>query len=78
MPLYHMLQRGGKYGRKYIGISYRVVAEKKPERRYGRNIRAYSAAAAERVKNMEVKVAKSAGFCFGVKRAVDTVYQQTG
>lgn len=28
MPLYHMLQRGGKYGRKYIGISYRVVAEK--------------------------------------------------
>ena len=27
---------------------------------------------------MEVKVAKSAGFCFGVKRAVDTVYQQTG
>ena len=25
---------------------------------------------------MEVKVAKSAGFCFGVKRAVDTVYQQ--
>ena len=26
---------------------------------------------------MEVKVAKSAGFCFGVKRAVDTVYRQT-
>ncbi len=25
---------------------------------------------------MEVIVAKSAGFCFGVKRAVDTVYQQ--
>lgn len=25
---------------------------------------------------MEVKVAKSAGFCFGVKRAVDTVYEQ--
>ena len=25
---------------------------------------------------MKVKVAKSAGFCFGVKRAVDTVYQQ--
>ena len=25
---------------------------------------------------MEVTVAKSAGFCFGVKRAVDTVYQQ--
>ena len=27
---------------------------------------------------MEVKVAKSAGFCFGVKRAVDKVYEQTG
>lgn len=27
-------------------------------------------------KRMQVKVAKSAGFCFGVKRAVDTVYQQ--
>ena len=25
---------------------------------------------------MEVKVAKSAGFCFGVKRAVDTVYSE--
>ena len=25
---------------------------------------------------MEVTVAKSAGFCFGVKRAVDTVYEQ--
>ncbi len=25
---------------------------------------------------MEIKVAKSAGFCFGVKRAVDTVYEQ--
>ena len=25
---------------------------------------------------MEVIVAKSAGFCFGVKRAVDTVYEQ--
>ena len=25
---------------------------------------------------MEVKLAKTAGFCFGVKRAVDTVYQQ--
>ena len=27
---------------------------------------------------MEVRVAKSAGFCFGVKRAVDKVYGQTG
>mgnify|MGYP001149175278 CR=1 FL=1 len=27
---------------------------------------------------MEVILAKSAGFCFGVKRAVDTVYEQTG
>ena len=27
---------------------------------------------------MEVKLAKSAGFCFGVKRAVDTVYEQVG
>ena len=27
---------------------------------------------------MEVKVAKSAGFCFGVKRAVDTVYDEIG
>ncbi len=27
---------------------------------------------------MEVKLAKSAGFCFGVKRAVDTVYKQVG
>jgi len=25
---------------------------------------------------MEVILAKCAGFCFGVKRAVDTVYQQ--
>ena len=25
---------------------------------------------------MEVRLAKSAGFCFGVKRAVDTVYEQ--
>lgn len=25
---------------------------------------------------MEVVVAKSAGFCFGVKRAVDAVYEQ--
>ena len=25
---------------------------------------------------MDVKVAKSAGFCFGVKRAVDLVYEQ--
>ena len=25
---------------------------------------------------MEIKLAKSAGFCFGVKRAVDTVYEQ--
>ena len=27
---------------------------------------------------MEVTVAKSAGFCFGVKRAVEKVYEQTG
>lgn len=27
---------------------------------------------------MEVKLAKSAGFCFGVKRAVEQVYEQTG
>ena len=27
---------------------------------------------------MEVKLAKSAGFCFGVKRAVETVYEQIG
>ena len=27
---------------------------------------------------MRVTVAKSAGFCFGVKRAVETVYEQTG
>ncbi len=27
---------------------------------------------------MEVVLAKSAGFCFGVKRAVDTVYEQAG
>ena len=26
---------------------------------------------------MEIMLAKSAGFCFGVKRAVDTVYEQT-
>ena len=25
---------------------------------------------------MEIKTAKSAGFCFGVRRAVDTVYRQ--
>ena len=25
---------------------------------------------------MQVRVAKSAGFCFGVQRAVDTVYEQ--
>ena len=25
---------------------------------------------------MQVKTAKSAGFCFGVQRAVDTVYEQ--
>ena len=25
---------------------------------------------------MNVTVAKSAGFCFGVKRAIDTVYQE--
>lgn len=25
---------------------------------------------------MEVRLAKSAGFCFGVKRAVETVYEQ--
>ncbi len=27
---------------------------------------------------MEVRVAKSAGFCFGVRRAVNTVYEQAG
>ena len=27
---------------------------------------------------MEVLLAKSAGFCFGVKRAVEKVYEQTG
>ena len=27
---------------------------------------------------MEVILAKSAGFCFGVKRAVERVYEQTG
>lgn len=27
---------------------------------------------------MEVILAKTAGFCFGVKRAVDTVYEQAG
>lgn len=27
---------------------------------------------------MKVTVARSAGFCFGVKRAVDTVYEQSG
>ena len=26
--------------------------------------------------DMKIILAKSAGFCFGVKRAVDTVYQQ--
>ena len=26
--------------------------------------------------DLEVKLAKTAGFCFGVKRAVDTVYEQ--
>ena len=26
--------------------------------------------------NMQVELAKSAGFCFGVQRAVDTVYKQ--
>ncbi len=25
---------------------------------------------------MKVELAKTAGFCFGVKRAVDTVYEQ--
>ena len=25
---------------------------------------------------MEVRLAKTAGFCFGVKRAVETVYEQ--
>ena len=25
---------------------------------------------------MDVRLAKTAGFCFGVKRAVDTVYKQ--
>ena len=25
---------------------------------------------------MQIKVAKTAGFCFGVKRAVETVYEQ--
>ena len=29
-----------------------------------------------RDQKMEVKLAKSAGFCFGVKRAVETVYEQ--
>ena len=27
---------------------------------------------------MEVILAKTAGFCFGVKRAVDTVYKEHG
>ena len=27
---------------------------------------------------MQIKVAKTAGFCFGVKRAVDTVYKEAG
>ena len=27
---------------------------------------------------MEVILAKTAGFCFGVKRAVDTVYKEAG
>ncbi len=26
---------------------------------------------------MKVELAKTAGFCFGVRRAVDTVYEQT-
>lgn len=26
----------------------------------------------------EIKIAKSAGFCFGVKRAVNLVYDQVG
>lgn len=30
----------------------------------------------ERTEKMEVKLAKSAGFCFGVKKAVDMVYKQ--
>ena len=25
---------------------------------------------------MEIELARTAGFCFGVKRAVDTVYEQ--
>ncbi|MEG0720776.1 MAG: 4-hydroxy-3-methylbut-2-enyl diphosphate reductase, partial [Lachnospiraceae bacterium] len=25
---------------------------------------------------MDIKLAKTAGFCFGVKRAVETVYEQ--
>ena len=25
---------------------------------------------------MKINIAKSAGFCFGVKRAVDTVYEE--
>ena len=31
-----------------------------------------------RVRDMEVTVAKTAGFCFGVKRAVEKVYEQIG
>lgn len=27
-------------------------------------------------RNMEITVAKSAGFCFGVQRAVDSVYKE--
>ena len=27
---------------------------------------------------MEINIAKSAGFCFGVRRAVDTVYKESG
>ena len=26
---------------------------------------------------MKINIAKSAGFCFGVKRAVDTVYKES-
>lgn len=32
----------------------------------------------EKSDKKEVILAKSAGFCFGVKRAVDTVYEQAG
>ena len=30
------------------------------------------------MKEAEVILARSAGFCFGVHRAVDTVYERTG